>query len=135
MSGDTMEQEEEEGGQDKDDKVEQERQEEDNLPLNDDSFGDGDECHGYDEPIIDNLLIISDNRYSDSPNNSTDNESGIEDNLDDIIMGAGEVTLPIEYQNEDNDCIIRDFFHLQIKEKLYLKLLKKCLKDTMYTSM
>ena len=103
--------------------------------MNDDSFGDGDECHGYDEPIIDNLLIISDNRYSDSPNNSTDNENGIEDNLDDIIMGAGEVTLPIEYQNEDNDCIIRDFFHLIIKEKLYLKLLKKCLKDTMYTSM
>ena len=54
-------------------------------------------------------MNVLDNNYSDNSTNSAesvDNESVIEDNLDDILMNSGDLMLPNEYQNEDNDSII-----------------------------
>ena len=103
----------------------EERGEEDNLPLNNDLFGDGDEYFAHYEPNIDILLNAWGNGYSKQITNIADNDCIIEYSLGGILIDPGELTIPKENPNEDNNIVLGVLFHLQNKEKLYLKLLNQ----------
>ena len=50
--------------------------------------------------------------YSDNSTNNADNDDNdsiVQENYDDMLMDPGEVTLPNQYQNQDEDDIMQEF--------------------------
>ena len=72
--------------------------------------------------------------YSDNSTNSVDyvdNNSIVQENYDDMLMGHGKVTLPNKHQNQNEDDIIQEFIPSTNQGEVLFEVVEKYPMDVM----